>query len=414
MKTKYTLLTFLILFFLNMQDAKAGSFPCVLPDCDDGCGPVSIEGGAINRTYKHAKNNTHKKNNAYTRYKTEETKGVEITFEDFTNHMNLGNTRTVLILNESVMMDVKSIDATGDTPQIWTLPNFDNYATAKLSIEHLALSTTSLKDSFPNPTHTSITKDFLGNQDKYEMYQLNNDELFYYGFGMQEKSGTVTDIYDHYRVAAPIPLKWGTEYTGEVTVVYSEDPVYDSIQLQQHYDVIAHGTLKVFGEEDVAAVKSIFTQIELEYKNGVMIAKDSVEQLLFYSKKGHFIRADVEDVWNKDGLVELKRMTYQKINEGAIVGVTKIATNFSGTMFPNPVVSGQVLYLESENLESAFKVALYNMQGQEVSTSYFETESKAGQLQVKVPDGIPQGIYSYRILDKNDVFLIQGRIQVVN
>ena len=51
----------------------------------------------------------------------------------------------------------------------------------------------------------TYVKDFIGDRDRYEAFQLTQDDLCYYGFGYQEKNGTLTDSFSYDLTVAPIP-----------------------------------------------------------------------------------------------------------------------------------------------------------------------------------------------------------------
>jgi hypothetical protein len=401
MKKTTIILIFLSLFFTS-QKAIAGPTPCIMPGCDDGCG--TAKGTKIKRTYVHTKRNRTKIN-----YKASTTVGVEITYQDFSNHMALGNKRTAFLLEEPVMMDIKNIDETGDDSQTWEMPNFNNYTTRQYAIEHVPLSATSLRDSFPNPTHATYVKDFIGDRDRYEAFQLTQDDLFYYGFGYQEKNGTLTDSFSYDLTVAPIPLKWGLEYTGTVTVVFTADPQIDSTQFVQNYDVVAHGILKTFDDGDVDAVKAIFAEKRFGYKDGVVIEEHTLEQILWYSTKGHVIRADIDDPWNSTGVVELKKMSYQKIKE-TTAGVNDEDLNAVKT-FPNPIKAGQQLIIESKISLNTYFVDVYNVNGQKISNLNF-SKSTNNQYKITIPENLSSGLYFYKVHDKKGSVLTNGKIQI--
>ena len=329
---------------------------------------------------------------------------IEVSYQDFLDHFSVGKTRTILNLQEPVMMDIKDIDDTGTETQTWVMPNFNNYTNTKIESENIGINVANLRDSFPNPTHA-----FLSDENIEDIYQLNEDELFFYGYGFNDENGALIEKYDYYVAQAPIPLKWGLDYTGEVTFVYEADPQIDSTLFVQHYDVIAQGTLKTFDDGDVDAVKAIFVEIENSYKNGVLFEKDSIEQIVWYSKKGHYLRGDLKDPWNKMGNVELKNMSYQKINTNT--ASTNDESLQAIKMFPNPIAPGKILTIESKKDLTSFSVVMYNITGQKINTLRFNKANNTLN-QIKIPENLSSGIYFYKVVDKQGVTFKNGKIQV--
>ncbi len=79
--------------------------------------------------------------------------------------------------------------------------------------------------------------------------------------------------------------------------------------------------------------------------------------------------------------------------------------------FPNPVSAGQTLTIRSESLPVAGQVQLTDMHGRLMQQSFFETGS-GGQLQLRVHDQTPAGLYFYQIKDHTGTLVGAGKFRV--
>ncbi len=234
--------------------------------------------------------------------------GVVITFDDFTDHLALDKARIAQVVdieNVTLTMDVKGFDTLAQT---WTMPNFNNYSFEEVAIEHVTLESSGFQDSFPNLTHAF----YAPTLNQYEFYELNQDELFLYGLGKFDENDQPF-AEDYYLTQSFLPLEEGWEFEGTVTFIYEGDPELDSLQLIQSYYSIGQGTLNTYDEGPVDAVKLYFVEEFLEFKDGEEISYDYYDEMVWYSKQGHYIRAGFSEGAPIEGVTSFDYMVYQKI-----------------------------------------------------------------------------------------------------
>jgi hypothetical protein len=149
------------------------------------------------------------------------------------------------------------------------------------------------------------------------MYELNQDELFFYGYGsFNENNEPVTE--DYYLTTSPLPLEYGLEFEGTVTFIYEDDPELDSLQFIQTYHAIGQGTLNTYDEGPVDAVKLYFVEEITEFKDGAITYYDYYEEIVWYSEEGHYIRAGLSEDAPIEGSTSFQYMEYQKIGTAVL------------------------------------------------------------------------------------------------
>lgn len=383
-------------FLLNIQIAQAtGGFSGCHAPCDTGPGSSQR---SFTRTYKKPINYANSK-------RAKRTEDVIISYNDFQNHLTVGNSRILSTVQEGAVtpMDVGIIDTVGDVFQTWVMPDLNDYTTNLFNMSHQGLETTSFTDSFPNPTHVIYGEE----SDRNEFYQLTQDDLFFYGYEESEMVNGNPFALDVYTALTPVPLKWGLEYTGVVSFVDEQNSTpFDSIRYVQLYDVIGQGTLVTFDDGSVSAVKLIFTEEEYSYKDGVETFEGSEDELVWYSKEGHYIRAEIEDAFTDTGMVNLTNMSYQKITN-VTTGIFSNTSSTNVNSFPNPVSAGDVLNFEIDVPLLSSTVKIFSTQGKQVTQLGFSSMN-----QIKVPETLASGIYFYLVQTPDGDNIYSGKVQI--
>ncbi len=150
-----------------------------------------------------------------------------------------------------------------------------------IGYEHIELLEARSPDFYPEATHVVYNT----GAEEYEFFELTEDDLFILGHDNGEDEPN-----DIYTTLSPIPLELGEGFTGVVTLIYSEEPVYDSTEYIQDYDVVGYGTLNTPEEDSFQALKLIFSEQVLDYtKDGEVIEDSYYEEIVWYTKEGYYV-----------------------------------------------------------------------------------------------------------------------------
>lgn len=302
-------------------------------------------------------------------------------------------------------MDIGIIDPEGTTAQEWTIPDYDWISDKlKFDYEHIEVSEARVPNFYPEATHVVHDK----TRGQYEYFELSNQDLFLLGFDEGEGEPD-----DYYTTISPIPLGLGEGFTGVVTLVYDDDPTYDSTKYIQAYDVVGYGTLNTPEGDSFEALKLIFSEQGLDYtKDGEEVEDFYYEEIVWYTKEGYHVRMGIENAWETEGEAALDYIIMQRVKRTDGVTSTKDEVASSLTkLYPNPVRAGQKLLLElHENLEGN-TIEVFNLQGKSVALIQAERVSSQ-QLEIIIPEGLSAGMYLYKaILEGNERF-VSGRVIV--
>ena len=255
---------------------------------------------------------------------------VVIHQEELAQHLNQGQNRLSQVIyadNGPITMDIKGF---GEEAQTWDMPDFNNFPVTSIQVDQVSVASSGFQDAYPNLTHAF----YVPNLDRYEMYELNQDELFFYGYGsFNENNEPVTE--DYYLTTSPLPLEYGLEFEGTVTFIYEDDPELDSLQFIQTYYAIGQGTLNTYDEGPVDAVKLYFVEEITEFKDGEIIYYDYYEEIVWYSEEGHYIRAGLSEDAPIEGITSFQYMEYQKIGSAVLPVTWK---NFYGELTEQEIV----------------------------------------------------------------------------
>ncbi len=234
---------------------------------------------------------------------------ASISTADFASHLNVGNQRSFQYAEVSggtISMDIGGIDVEGVSPQIWNLPDLSTYNAATRTLNHIPVAEAIGASDFPETTHALKWAD----SNQYEFYQLSDVDLFFLGY-IEDATATKPQTFDYYSTLSPVPLDLGDGFTGIITFIYEGESEPDSIEYHQFYDVVGYGTLNTANRGSDDALKLIFTEQEFVYKNGAVVEQSEYSEIVWYSKKGLYVRAGINDPWNSEGVVDLQYVEYQ-------------------------------------------------------------------------------------------------------
>ncbi len=339
---------------------------------------------------------------------------LEITRADFAKHMEVGNERIFISAedpNGMIAMNVGSVDINGTNAQTWILPDFSGYNTDSMRFEHVTVASTGFEGYYPEVTHAVKYLDagrFI-EANGYELYALDDVELFSYGYTAVDAETSETYMEDLYLAMSPVPLKIGEAYTGYVLFEYSEDPNYDSTLFQQDYDVVGYGTLNLPNGKSVEAIKLIFTEYETDYKDGEIIDEYYYEEIVWYSKEGYYVRVGIDDAWTQEGDAEVYYIDYQEITKTNAVTSLEDFTQHKLNLFPNPVAKGQSLNFQTDANFRPDLVELFDVQGKKVGSMPLSGNSN-NQFEVGIPQSLTSGVYFYLAYDQKENGLARGKI----
>ncbi|PQJ80269.1 hypothetical protein BTO18_14250 [Polaribacter porphyrae] len=326
---------------------------------------------------------------------------IEITFEDFTNHFEIGKQRIVSVTSGSVSMDIGKISS--GVKETWVLPNLSSVNGYKaFTVEQESAIGTKLYNIAEYGTHhlsstSSNTK---------ELYDLTTGDLFFIGYSTIEDGDFVAYQYD--QTKAPIPIKIGLEFKS-IVKLEDDDNSSNYVQYTDTYYVIGQGTLQTFDDGDAEAMKMIYREEEKEFENNIEISHRERYKLVFYSKKGHYVTAEITDPWNSEDTVNLENMIYQKLAGKTASVNDELLTDI--TIFPNPIATGATLTIDSKISLKNHIVDIYNTNGQKVSSLPF-AEKNSNQYETTISNNLAEGIYFYKIHDKKGSFIKNGKLLI--
>lgn len=298
-------------------------------------------------------------------------------------------------------MDIGEINS--GEKETWVIPNISTIHNFRsFEIEQLEATGTDIYNSFGYGTHVMNSNEL----NIKELYDLTNFDLFFVGYSEIENNELVEYQYD--QTKAPIPIELGIEFTSVVKLEDSENSS-NYVEYTDTYNVIGQGTLKTYDDGDAEAMKMIYKEETREYINNVEVSYEERYEIVFYSKKGHYVTADITDPWNSEGSVTIQNLGYQKL-----VGKTASVydNNFSSMKaFPNPIKPGHLLTIESQISLLDHKIDLYNINAQKIATLIFN-EKNNNQYEVSIPEKLASGLYFYKVFDKDGGFVNNGKIQI--
>ncbi len=287
------------------------------------------------------------------------------------------------------------------------LPKFTDYNIKTAEVEHVSVASTGYGNVYPE-VNRAIKYKRSGN---YELYALDEHELFFYGYTETDEDTQEQSVEDFYTALSPIPLQIGEAYTGYVVFEYTEDPEYDSTVYQQDYDVVGYGTLNLPDGESTQAIKLYFTEYETDYKDGEIVAEGYYEEVVWYSEDGYYVRAGVtaDDIWEQEGKTEFDYIEFQSIKDVSKITGLEDFVQHSLNLFPNPIAKGETLNLQATADFTPNSIELYNIQGKKVSEIQ---PNENNPSQFSLPNTVSSGMYFYLAYDKKKNGLAKGKIIV--
>lgn len=392
---KHTLQLFcLVILLLNIDYANATVYP--ISNYNMLKSDIKVK-----RTYLYSKANSYSETKRNINFSKKDT-DVQITLSDFQNHLAAGKKRISMGLNSPQKMNIGAINS--GVQETWVLPDFTKDSNYKsIIIDQIPVTGTALYDSFLYGTNAFYSKD----ANTYELYDLHEFELYLIGYNSLEDG--VWKQYTMDQTKVPIPVKANLEHTSVVRYDGEVNPEDNYLEYTDVYYVVGQGTLQTFDDGDADALKLIYKREKRVMENGVLISFTTRFELVFYSKKGHYVVSEIDDPWSSTGEVTLKNMNYQRL-ESKTASVNE--SLFANTKtFPNPIAAGQLLTVESKISLINHSVIVYNVNGQQISNLTF-SEGNNNQYQIKIPEQISSGLFFYKIHDKKGTILTNGKIKI--
>lgn len=389
MKKQFTILSLLIILFFS-QKSYSSSFLVGKANVKTSKSKVKY----LKRVYNHFE----LKSNQNVIKKSDD---IMITFEDFSSHFEIGKTRILSGVPGDITMDIGEI--LSGQKETWTLPNLStmtNFET--IEIQQMDPVGTDIYDSFGYGSHLLYSNDL----NIKELYDLTEYDLYFVGYNEIENNELIE--YQYEQTKAPIPIELGIEFT---SIVKLEDPEFPEnyIEYTDTYYVIGQGTLKTYDDGDADSMKMIYKEETREFENNVEVSYSERYEIIFYSKRGHYVKADISDPWNSEGVVTLQNLNYQKLEAKTASVNDEVTSDLK--VFPNPINAGETLTIQSQISLENNVVEVFNVSGQKVSTLKF-TQTNNNQYQTLVPEKLASGIYFYKVHNQKGSVLKNGKIQV--
>ncbi len=367
------------------------------------CGSGGTRPSGQNQKFKRTYSSSTVNNKTAAKSNTND--NVVITYDDFLSHLQIGRERTTMGTDKPLRMDIGAINS--GVKETWVLTDFRN-ATDFTSIlqHHVAPTELDLYEEFGYGTHGVYSDQTVSRDD---LYDLNEERLFFVGYEELENGVWQEHRYD--QLKAPIPLQLGADYSSVVRFgLDGTDTDLNYVEYTDNYSVIGQGTLKTFDDGDAEAIKLIYKEETREYENGEQVSYSERYELIFYSKRGHYIQADIEDPWNKEGLVDFNTIRYHKLADTSL-SIADFSQN-DVKIFPNPIAAGETLTIQSKSELGSYSVDFYNIYGQHIKVpSQYENGSK--KLQLNIPSDLSKGFYIYKIKSQDGSVVTNGKIQVL-
>ncbi|MCB0523352.1 MAG: T9SS type A sorting domain-containing protein [Lewinellaceae bacterium] len=403
---KNRILHFLLLLLCSMPGYKAFAVdfnPCIGP----GCPPSGNFGQppVFQRTFQPAKAFKH----VVRKKQSPSQLGVVISKADFEAHMKVGNIRNYKYTDADsvlIMMDVKGVDPSGDNPQTWDMPNFNNFTHHEAVQQHVDPMASGFLDEYPTATHCVYAPEL----NHYEMYEMTDEDIFALGL-ITIDSIDQAELYDLFITASPLPLEWGLLFEGIVTVIYTQDPDVDSTVYTQLYDAVATGILNTYDDGPQDAVKLEFNSMVQEFKDGQVTYQKEYDQIVWYCKSGHYLRGTIAEGAPLEGPTTFNRLRYQKIT-GNSSATHSAQSVLPGRQFPNPVAAGETLTVQLPASLVSGRIEVVNMQGMMVADIDISNPTTDHMFEIQVPAQLPAGMYAYSLFNQKNERVTSGKVQV--
>lgn len=257
---------------------------------------------------------------------------LAITFADFQAHLGQGQDRTILEISRAagIPMDV---GAEGVEDGNWVLPDFSAFPPVMGStIFSQEVASSPYPEDYPDATHVFYSP----GAEQYEYFELFEDDgsgngvLFYFG------ASDANFIYEANRVMAPVPMQLGLGvFGGDDAPIDCADleggcadiPDASYIISSHYYEEVASGTLNTFDAGAAEAFKLRHTEEIVVYDvDDFPIETFYNDEIIFYSRAGHYVIAELEEGAPWEGMTSFTKITYHKVAAAALpvewLGVT--------------------------------------------------------------------------------------------
>lgn len=410
---KKTLSTFIYLSVMLFWSGTAfATYPpgCIVPNCPEhcpGCGLKQDDETKFRRTYTKRRSLQNRKTTVTAPFRNGD--APSISKAEFEDHIALGKKRIfkVVPLGNNVPMDVGGFDQDGIAAQVWNMPDFGQYNVLDdFMIEHITPESSGFEDEFPEATHCF----YMANNNSYEFVQVAEEDLFTLGHIIVDENDE-GEVFDIYLTASPFPLEMGLEFEGIVIIEYTDDPDIDSLIYTQEYIVSGYGTLNTYDDGPVEAIKLNYTQTSVDYKDGVVIDSSFIQEIVWYSPEGHFLRGSLVEGAPTSGQTTIGHFEYQRLDSSVSTRDEQVQST-SLNYFPNPVSAGDLLTVtHTEDIHFGL-VRLYDMQGRLVQQMDLSSMGAMDSFQVKLPQNLVSGVYTYQVFTPQGMRLGQGKLQI--
>jgi hypothetical protein len=409
MKPKFLSIFIYLSVMLLWADTAFANAPlgCVVPYCPEGPFKGEEDEATFRRTYtKRSISQNHKISGTA---QVRNGDAPSINKAEFEDHIALDKKRIfkVIPLGNNIPMDVGAFDQFGDEAQVWNMPDFDQYNVMNdLTIEHISPESSGFEDEFPEATHCFYYK----HMNKYEFVQMAEEDLFTLGY-IEVDENDEGEVLDIYLTVTPFPLEMGVEFEGTVIIEYTDDPDIDSIFSTQEYIVSGYGTLNTYDDGPVEAIKLNHSRMRLKYNDGVVIDSSLLQEVIWYSPEGHFLRGTLIEGAPTSGQTNIEHFKYQRLDTG--VSTKEVTTKGTAlNYFPNPVSAGDVLTV-THTMDTHFGlVRLYDIQGRQVQQMDLSALGAVRNFQVQLPSDLVAGLYTYQVYSPQGASIGLGKLQI--
>lgn len=383
---------------------------CSIPECTEGCDEVfwnQEDGTTFRRTYTKRSRSQNRKISGIAQVRNGD--APIISKAEFEDHMALDKKRIfkVVPLGNSIPLDVGAYDQDGVAAQVWNMPDFSQYNVIdNFTIEHITPESSGFEDEFPEATHCF----YMAHSNTYEFVEMAEEDLFILGRIIVDMNDE-GDVLDTYLTATPFPLEMGLEFEGIVIIEYTDDPDIDSIIYTQEYIVSGYGTLNTYDDGPVEAIKLNYTQTNVDYKDGVVIDSFFLQEIVWYSPEGHYLRGSLVEGAPTSGQTTIGHFEYQRL-DNSVSTKDEQAQGTSLNYFPNPVSAGDVLTVTNSQGTPFGLVLLYDMQGRMVQQMDLSGMGTMSNFQVQLPSDLVAGLYTYQVYSPQGTSIGLGKLQI--
>lgn len=260
------------------------------------------------------------------------TTDVVISYQDFQNHLAVGQDRIVRIVdpnNGNVTMNVGADG--GATDEVWNMPDLSAYPSLQ-TVGHMSVPVTSAPnfDSFTsedeNGNITNPAAAYLLSTGSYQFLDFFVSEFEGEQSGTLSNLGyaTTDDIYSFFIPQSPVPLSLNAlnldvELIGEFCIFFpggceTGNADEETFNLNQTFEIVASGIMNTYDGESSPGIKLQSTLLYTFFdNNGQEISTRTLRYVLWYTKAGHFVRAGLADGAPWTGSTDFVFFEYQKL-----------------------------------------------------------------------------------------------------